>query len=184
MRDDNQDPRPGAAGPTRPEGQPGDGPADEAAVEQEIRRRRAFDLASAVARAGAGNLRGASPVPADRQLVLEAGALLAVHLADGEGSLTRVLLAQLADDPRLLATQRGHPAAALAALAALVDRALASPTALADFVREVDARWGREFDERPRFEPPGRPPVADDPYTLAGVAERLTRLRQALREAT
>lgn len=181
MRDDNQDPRPGAAGPTRPEEQPGVGPADEAAIEQEIRRRRAFDLASAVARAGAGNLRGASPVPADRQLVLEAGALLAAHLADGEGSLTRVLLAQLADDPRLLATQRGHPAAALAAL---VDRTLASPAALADFVREVDARWGRDFDERPRFESPGRPPAADDPYTLAGVTERLTRLRQALREAT
>lgn len=173
MNDDTQGPTKGT--PRTPGADPGD---DETGrIEQEIRRRRAWDLADAVARAGAGNLRGASPVPADRQLALEAGAILAARLADPDGTLTRVLLERLADDPSLLGAWRGRPAAALAAL---VDRALATPAALEDLVREVDARWGRDYDERPRFETGGRPPAADDPYTLAGVKRQLETLRQEL----
>ncbi|MBM4131337.1 hypothetical protein FJ250_09995 [bacterium] len=157
----------------------GAGPPDDETgrIEQEIRRRRDWDLAGAVARAGAGNLRGASPVPADRQLVLEAGALLAARLPDPEGTLTRVLLDGLADDPALLAACRGRPAGALAAL---LDRALATPASLAELVRRVDARWGRDNIERPRFETDGRTAAADDPYTLAGVRQQLEILRQDL----
>jgi hypothetical protein len=156
----------------------GQQPDDETGrIEQEIRRRRAWTLAGAVARAGAGNLRGASPVPADRQLVLDAGAILAARLPDPEGALTRELLDGLADDPALLSAWRGRPAAALAAL---LDRALASPAALAELVRRVDARWGRDNAERPLFETGDRPPAADDPYTLAGVREKLEALRQEL----
>lgn len=173
MNDDTQDPTKGV--PRIPGAAPGD---DETGpIEQEIRRRRAWDLAGAVARAGAGNLRGASPVPADTQLVLEAKSMLAARLADPEGTLTRVLLDRLADDPSLLGAWRGRPAAALVAL---VDRVLATPAALEDLVREVDARWGRDYDERPRFETGGRPPTADDPYTLAGVMRQLEALRQDL----
>jgi hypothetical protein len=169
MNDDTQDPTNGTPG------NPGD---DESGrIEQEIRRRRAWDLAGAVARTGAGNLRGASPVPADRQLVLEAGAILAARLPDPEGTLTRVLLDRLADDPSLVGAWRGRPAAALVAL---VGQALATSAALEDLVREVDARWGRDYDERPRFETGGRPPAADDPYTLAGVRRQLETLRQEL----
>ncbi len=116
-------------------------------------------------------------MPADRQLVLDAGAILAARLPDPEGALTRELLDGLADDPALLSAWRGRPAAALAAQ---LDRALASPAVLADFVRRVDARWGRDNVERPRFETGGRPPAADDPYTLAGVREKLEALRQEL----
>lgn len=173
MDDRKQEPTAGAPVP------PGDAPADDETgrIEQEIRRRQVWDLAGAVARAGAGNLRGASPVPADRQLVLDAAAILATRLPDPEGALTRVLLDGLADDPALLAAWRGRPASALAAL---LDRTLAGPTTLAEFVRLVDARWGRDNDERPRFETGGRPPAADDPYTLAGVKERLEALRREL----
>lgn len=173
MDDERQEPTvdvPASPEAERPAGESG-------GIEQEIRRRRAWDLAGAVARAGAGNLRGASPVPADRQLVLDVGALLAARLPDPDGTLTRVLLAGLADDPALLAACRGRPAAALAAL---LDRALAAPAALAELVRQVDARWGRDNDERPRFETNGRPPAADDPYTLSGVRNQLEALRREL----
>jgi hypothetical protein len=54
------------------------------------------------------------------------------------------------------------------------------PRALADLVREVDARWGRDYDERPRFEAPGRPPAPDDPYTIESVRALLEALRDSL----
>ena len=160
--------------PRRP---PGPGTADWEAAERENLARRPFDLATAVGRAGAGNLKGASPVPASQQLLLDIGALLACRLADGDGSLTRTLLARLADDPPLLARHAGRPDGALAEL---LDRALATPAALAELVRETDARWGRDFSERPLFEPGDRPPADDDPYTLDGVNARLVNLRQGL----
>jgi len=152
-------------------------PADQAALEREIRRQRAFDLASAVGRAGAGNLKGASPVPATRQALLAIGALLSARLHDPEGSLTRTLLVRLEDNPPLLARHLGHPAMALAEL---LDRVLAVPVELEDLVREADARWGRDYDERPRFEAAGRPAAVDDPYTLEAVRKLLADLRRAL----
>lgn len=173
MNDDAQEPTKGAPGAPRPEL----GDDETGRIEQEIRRRRTWDLAGAIAGAGAGNLRGASPVPADRQLVMEAGEILAGGLPDPDGTLARVLLDRLADDPSLLGACRGRPGAALAAL---VERALSTPATLADLVRDVDARWGRDYDERPRFETAGRPPAADDPYTLAGVRRWLEALRQRL----
>ncbi len=158
----------GAAAPAGP---------DDATVERESLLRHGFDPAAVVGRAGAGALRGASPVPAAQQALLEAGRLLETHLADGEGSLARTLLARLADEPALLARHRERPAGALAELA---DKLLAEPLLLAELVRETDARWGRDYDERPRFEAPGRPPAPDDPYTEAGVRDLLLALRRAL----
>ncbi len=169
MSDDNQErDKAGKHSPVDPG-------ADDA--EREALRLRAFDLASAIARAGADNLKGASPVPAARQLVLAVTALLAARLPDSEGSLARVLAARLEDDPPLLDRHRGAPPAALAEL---LDRALATPTALADLVREVDARWGRDYDERPRFEAADRPPAPDDPYTIESVRALLKALRDSL----
>lgn len=150
---------------------------DDDALEREIRRDRPFDLAEAIGRAAGGSLKGASPVPAGRQLLLEAKALLQARLDDADGALTDTLLARLADDPPLLDRHRGMPAAALREL---LDGLLSRETLLADLVRETDARWGRAYDERPRFELPGRPTAADDPYTLAGVHVRLTALRDRL----
>lgn len=174
MSDDNQE-RDKAG--KHPPVEPGPDDAGLQEAEREALRRRPFDLATAIARAGAGNLKGASPVPAARQLVLAVTALLSARLPDSEGSLARVLAARLEDDPNLLDRHRGAPAAALAEL---LDRALATPTSLAELVREVDARWGRDYDERPRFEAIGRPPAPDDPYTLECVRALLTALRDSL----
>lgn len=169
MRHDNQDPDDADAG----------GPDDDgaAALEAESLRGRTFGLAEAVGRAAAGSLKGASPVPVSRQALLAAAALLEAKLDDPEGSLAATLLARLADDLPLLDRHRDRPAGALAEL---LDRMLATPAALAEFVRETDARWGRDYDERPRFEAPGRPAAVDDPYTVDNVRARLAALRGAL----
>lgn len=189
MRPDNQepaggkadgDPRDGArADGAGTDGGATDGGADD--LEREIRRGRAFSLAEAVGRAAAGSLKGASPVPAARQVLLAAEALLEARLDDPDGALAGALLARLADEPPLLDRHRDD---APGALREVVDRALAGEAALAELVRETDARWGRLFDERPRFEVPGRPADDDDPYTLAGVRERLSALRRALGDAS
>ncbi|MBK6734649.1 MAG: hypothetical protein IPG61_11270 [bacterium] len=179
MSDDNQErDKAGNHSPVEPRADDaGRQDAGQQDAERDALRHRAFDLATAIARAGAGNLKGASPVPAARQLVLAVTALLAARLPDSEGSLVRVLGARLEDDPNLQDRHRGAPAAALAEL---LDRALASPTSLADLVREVDARWGRDYDERPRFEANGRPPAPDDPYTIESVRTLLKALRDSL----
>ena len=162
--DDNRDGKP----------VPGDDP--EGDLEREVRRGRRFDLAEALGRAGAGSLKGASPVARARQVLLEVRGLLEARLPDPEGSLTRTILARLESDTPLLAR---HFAAPAGALAEFLDRVLASPALLADLVRDADARWGRDYGERPRFERGGSP-APDDPYTEDGVAAQLRELRAGL----
>lgn len=183
MRQSNQEPDkvPGAAPGDAPGAATPTGVPDPADVERESLLRHGFDAAAVVGRAGAGSLKGASPVPAARQALLAAGALLEAHLPESEGSLARTLLARLADAPALLHHgDRPDSAIAPSALVGVLDRLLAEPALLAEFVREVDARWGRDYDERPHFETPGRPPAPDDPYTLDGVRTLLQELRRAL----
>jgi hypothetical protein len=180
MRQSNQEPDevPGAA--PKDATSSGAAPAavpDPATVERESLLRHGFDPTAVVGRAAAGSLKGASPIPAAQQALLAAGALLEAHLADSEGTLARALQARLADAPALLDRHRERPAGALAEL---VDRLLAEPALLAGFVRETDARWGREYDERPRFEAADSPPAPDDPYTVDGVRDLLRALRRAL----
>lgn len=131
------------------------------------------DLAEAIGRAGAGNLKGASPVAAADRVLAGVGRLLEAHLQDPEGSLARTLLVRLGGDIPLLARHFEDPAGALAEHLQAV---LARDDALTELVRETDARWGRDYDERPRFEVAGRAPAPDDPYTLAGVRRSLAAL--------
>jgi len=146
-------------------------------LEQEIRRGRKFSVSEAVGREAAGALKGASPVARAKQVLLEIDHTLDTDLDDPEGSLRETLLAQLGGNTPLLSRHFDHP---LAALAAYLDEVLAVPVALANLVRQTDARWGRTYGERPYFEVEGQPPHPDDPYTLACVRERLTDLRDRL----
>lgn len=162
---------------------PGDGPPtavpadDDATITADARRGRTFDVQALVGREAAGTLKGASPVPAGQQALLAIRTLLEARLPDTEGSLTRTLLARLADAPELLDRHRDHPEAALAQI---LDRVLSTPAELSELVRLADARWGREYDERPRFDREGRPPAPDDPYTEDGVRALLRDLRATL----
>lgn len=141
---------------------------------------RRFDLSEAIGRENAGALKGASPVARSRQLLAEIEDFLERSLPDPEGSLRRTLLARLQDDAPLLGRHHDRP---LAALSELLRRVLDSPSALQALVRDADARWGREYQERPRFERPGHAPDPDDPYLVADVRERLAELAARLEPA-
>lgn len=153
-------------------------PQESESTEGEIRRRRKFSLAEAVARENAGALKGGSPVARGRQALLEIDHLLKDHLDDAEGSLRRTLLAHLELDTPLIARHFDLPTAALEEYLTAV---LAQPSRLETLVRDADVRWGREYQERPHFESGGRPPHPDDPYTVAGVRRSCTDLLARLR---
>ncbi|MCO6047553.1 hypothetical protein NG895_26920 [Aeoliella sp. ICT_H6.2] len=143
-------------------------------LEREIRERRKFSLAEAIGRLGGGKLmKGASPVTRERQAEILIESYLQQHLRDSEGTLQRVLLRRVVGSQRLLESGYEQP---LEALAEYCQRLLDSEGHLQDFVRAVDAEWGRMYLERPRFERPDHPPADDDPYTYASVARQLQQL--------
>ncbi|MBU2500385.1 hypothetical protein KJ682_03545 [bacterium] len=145
--------------------------------EDELRKGRKFDLSEAVARDAGQALKGASPVAAHDQTVFAARELIEAGLHDPEGSLQRTLVSRLDTDKPLVAAHFNDAAALLRQFLA---RILGSDAALADLVRDVDARWGREYQERPHFETGGSEPHPDDPYTLQGVNDALQHFREAL----
>jgi hypothetical protein len=123
---------------------------------------RKFSLSEAIGRAGQGTLKGASPVSPSVQLFLGIQDLLETQLSDHEGSLTRTILAQFESNPPLLAQHHGQPGAALREY---LGKVLGSKAHLEQLVRDTDARWGRDYNERPFFEKSGQPADPDDPYT-------------------
>lgn len=146
-------------------------------TEDEIRRERKFNLSEAMGRDNADLLKGASPVARAGQVRLEIKHYLEDRLADPEGSLLRTIMAGLTDNPPLLARHFENP---LAALAEFLGSTLNKDRLLADLVRDTDARWGREYQERPRFERDGAPVHPDDPYTVAEVRAVLEDLLKDL----
>ncbi len=144
-----------------------------AEIEREIRLERGFSLRDSIARlAGPGMLKGESPVTLKRQAAAVIQEFLARRLVDADGVLRSVLLSHVRDGDTLLgALDRPIPA-----LAEYLRRVLESDYRLEELVREVDREWGRQFDERPHFEGPGKEAHPDDPYTIAGVREELSRL--------
>lgn len=138
---------------------------------------RRFDLAEALGRENAGALKGASPVPRSRQLLAEIEEYLETRLPDPDGSLRRTLTARLAEDAPLLGRHHDRP---LAALGEFLQRILGARSELESLVRDADARWGREYQERPHFQGDDEPPHPDDPYTHDGVRERLAELAAGL----
>jgi len=148
--------------------------AADAELEREIRSRRKFTMAEAIGRLGGNELlKGASPVTAKRQAELQIEHHLERNLTDADGALEAVLLRHVKESEVLLGTRYEEP---LAAMAHFVEQLLSSEELLGQFVREVDAQWGRMYDERPYFQKDGQPPHRDDPYTLSSVRAKLTRL--------
>lgn len=146
-------------------------------MQSRIRRGRKFTLAEAVGREAAGSLSGASPVARAKQVLLEIEHFLESHLEDPAGSLAKTILARLENDLPLLARHFDRPAGALEEFLTVT---LGSDSLLASLVLDTDARWGREYGERPHFETEGQPPHPDDPYTRAGVGTLLEDLLESL----
>ena len=148
-----------------------------ASTEEEIKRGRKFSLADALGSEAAGALKGASPVAPMTQTLLEIENILETRLYDPEGSLQSTIMARLEHDQPLIARNFGNPAAALKEFLAPT---LKSKSALASLVRDADARWGRDYGERPHFNSPDQPAHADDPYTPESVEAILQELLDTL----
>jgi len=142
-------------------------------TEDEIRKDRKFSMAEAIGRAGAGNLKGASPVPRSHQALMDLEAILDARLIDSEGSLRGTLVQRLGQNLPLLDKHRDQPAEALREL---LTGLLSSESALLTLVRNTDSRWGRDYQERPYFNKPGQPADPDDPYTPESVRQTLQNL--------
>lgn len=145
--------------------------------ENEILKDRKFSMAEAIGRAGAGILKGASPIPLTKQALMDLQSILESRLQDPDGSLMETLVLRLSQDLPLLDKHRDHP---VEALRELLNKLLSSESALLTLVRDTDARWGRDYQERPRFNFPGKPDAADDPYTPESVRETLEKLLSQL----
>lgn len=151
---------------------------DDAQLEWEIRQGRKFSWAEAIARrAGKNLLKGASPITNQQQAVEAIERYIEQYLPDAEGALRIVLERRVSESEDLFKLSYRQP---LVALAQYVEHLLHTEGTLQDFVREVDAQWGRIYDERPHFQQPGTPPDTGDPYTIASVRAKLTRLLEKL----
>jgi hypothetical protein len=146
-------------------------------LESEIRKDRTFSLAEAIGRlAGPGSMKGASPVTRMQQASVVIEEWLRANLADTEGALQTVLLAQVTKSDLLL-NNYDQP---LVVLAACCQRLLSSDFQLKELVRDTDVEWGRAYDEKPIFDKEGSPPQPGDPYTAASVRQSLSRLMELL----
>lgn len=146
-------------------------------LEREIRRGREYSMAEAIGRlAGAGGMKGASPVLRQQQARAEVDSLVRQHLSDPSGILKGVLSREVGES-RALLDHLDQPALALAGY---VREIIASDYQLAELVRMTDMEWGQVLGERPMFELGGAPPHPDDPYTIASVRSVLGRLLDAL----
>jgi hypothetical protein len=153
--------------------------AEDAKIERDIRSDRKFSLAEAIGRIGGdGLLKGASPVTGKRQAELEIEQYLERHLVDAEGALEVVLLRRVRESEMLFKMGYDQP---LTALVLFCERILSSEGLLRDFVRDVDAEWGRIYLERPHFQKNGLPPDSEDPYTFSSVRIALSGLMAKLR---
>ncbi len=142
-------------------------------VEKEILQSRKFSVADAIGRAGAGTLKGASPIPRSRQALMELKTLLSARLHDPEGSLRATIMVRLEQELPLLDKHLDNPAGALREW---LENLLESDSAMQSLVRAADARWGRDYQERPLFNKPGQENHPDDPYTPEGVKTLLETL--------
>jgi len=144
---------------------------DDADLERDIRADRKFSLGEAIGRmAGAGALKGESPITRQRQAELTIQDYLCRRMTDPGGVLGGVLLRHVAD---YLFRNYDHPLAVLGECIRLI---LGSEDLLRDLVREADMEWGRALGERPYFEKPGRPSHPDDQYTIESVRITLSHL--------
>ncbi len=139
-------------------------------TEIEIRKSRRFNLADAIGRAGAGNLKGASPIPRSQQVLMDLEESLAAGLYDPPGSLAAVLMARLKQNLPLIDKHLDDPTGALREM---IQQLLRSESLLLALARETDVRWGRDYQERPFFHRPGQPADPEDPYTPTGIRETL-----------
>jgi hypothetical protein len=147
-------------------------------VEKEIRSQQRFSMAGAIGRSGGGGmLKGASPIPRQKQASNQIIDTIKQHCPDPSGALKAVLGRRVKASGPLL---EEHLATPDQALAKIINAILDNDSVLHEFVRQVDVRWGEIYQERPHFQQPGQPPHPEDEYTHDSVRKNLSTLLQKI----
>jgi hypothetical protein len=152
--------------------------SEDSRIQQEIRLSRKFSFNQALAEKGGGLMKGGSPVARLKQIHLELEDFLEKALEDSEGALTVVLHRRLHLSDSILGEYLDYPKTGLKIV---VEQILSSETSLYDFLREVDAQWGRMYQERPIFNVPGKVAGQGDPYTPESVRQALEKVLASIK---
>lgn len=135
-------------------------------------------MADVIGREGGGFFHGASPVPMLEQVTTELCQFVAANVNDASGALRRVLERQVRTSETIVGEHFDDP---FSALEVIIERLLSDEAWYFEFVRQVDAEWGRLMLERPHFQQPGQVAEADDEYTHASVRVALESLLARVR---
>ena len=149
------------------------------AIEQEARMVRKFSLADAIGSEGAGFFKGESLVPKLMQAVAKLEIFIDGNVSDSSGALRTMLNRQVRTSETVVGAHFDDP---LVALEILVEQILDNDARFYEFVRQVDAEWGRSMQERPHFQQPDEEPHPDDEHTHESVRAKLETLRDKLRK--
>ena len=148
-------------------------------IEQEARMGRKFSMADAIGSEGTDFFKGESLVPKLMQVVAKLEIFIDSNVSDSSGALHTILNRQVRTNEAVVGA---HFDAPLVALDILVEQILDNDTRFYEFVRQVDAEWGRSMQERPHFQQPSEEPHPDDENTHESVRAKLEILRDKLHE--
>ena len=135
-------------------------------------RGKAFTLADAIGKAGAGLLRGDAAVPRPLRARALLDGFLDQHLIDSPGALRQVLKQFVREDLRV---SRSFDAP-MVALELIVRELLTQPEALYELARRVAVVYGELYGERPYFQQPGQDPHPEAEYCHDGIRQALAEL--------
>jgi hypothetical protein len=148
-------------------------------IQREIRSGREFTLADFISQQGGNFLKGESPVPKLVQATTEINLFIANYLKDTEGALQSVLQTMVENEQSTVSRYLNTP---LEALKVIINQLLTNDSLLFELVRQVDAKWGQMYDERPYFQQPGQDPHPNDEYTHESVKKQLEVLLSQIEE--
>ncbi len=117
-----------------------------------------------------------SQIPKRHKAIATISDFVHKHIQDPFGSLHYMLIHWCEEDALL----SQHYEAPLTAVRITIDRILATPETLHEFVRQVDVRYSQDFQEKPLFQKPGEAAHPDDEYTHESVSAALTKAREKL----
>ena len=146
-------------------------------IQREMLSQQKFTMEGAISRAGAGLMKGESPISSQDQANAILTQWIDQQVSDSSGALKSVLCRQVRNDELLLGRHQNNP---LSAMQEIVDKILANNFALHEFVRQIDVRWGELNQERPLFQLAGQSPDPADEYTHESVRVKLVLLLEKL----
>jgi len=147
-------------------------------IQREIRAQQKFSIAGAIGHAGNGLMKGESPVSQQEQTIILMTQSIDQHTSDPSGALKSLLRRRVRDNELMVAKHLGQPDEALREL---INTILANNSALQEFVRQVDIRWGELYQERPIFHSSATQAAnPDDEYTHESVRHDLIQLLEKI----